>query len=109
MGFTQMAQYGENSFVGPEEQSLPKELFRQVMSEISPIDGQDFEMPSSVEKYGGFLQVKGQSDNGYTSNVKPNNTNDAVQDNSQAASTNTYQMTRTIIRHVNPTQLKLVQ
>lgn len=90
MGFTQMAQYGENSFVGSEEQSLPKELFRQVMSEISPIDGQDFEMPSSVEKYGGFLQVKGQSDNGYTSNIKPNNTNDAVRDNSRAASTNIY-------------------
>ena len=91
MGFTQMAKYGENSFVGPEEQSLPKELFRQVMSEISPIDGQDFEMPSSVEQSGGFLQVRGQTDNGYTSIVKPNNTNDAVRDNSRAASTNNYQ------------------
>ncbi|MCE4957046.1 transglycosylase domain-containing protein [Macrococcoides caseolyticum] len=63
MGFTKMAEGGANSFVGSEEQSLPKFLFKQVMSEISPADGQDFPMPNSVERNGIYLKVKGQSDN----------------------------------------------
>ncbi|MGV2875265.1 transglycosylase domain-containing protein [Macrococcus capreoli] len=62
MGFTKMAEGGANSFVGAEEQSLPKYLFKQVMGEISPIDGQDFKMPDSVEKFGNVVRVKGQND-----------------------------------------------
>ncbi|UBH07602.1 transglycosylase domain-containing protein [Macrococcus armenti] len=94
MGFTQMAQYGENSFVGPDEQSLPKELFRQVMSEISPIDGADFEMPDSVERSGGFLQVKGNPDNNITTSIKPNSNNETVRDDSRAVSNNRYKVIR---------------
>lgn len=63
MGFTKLAEGGANSFVGPEEQALPKSLFKQVMNEISPIDGQDFAMPDSVEKVGTDVKVKGQQDN----------------------------------------------
>lgn len=62
MGFTKLAEGGVNSFVGAEEQALPKSLFKQVMSEISPIDGQDFEMPDSVEKIGNDVKVKGTND-----------------------------------------------
>lgn len=62
MGFTKLAEGGVNSFVGAEEQALPKSLFKQVMSEISPIDGQDFEMPDSVEKIGNDVKVKGSND-----------------------------------------------
>ncbi|WP_414050193.1 transglycosylase domain-containing protein [Macrococcus animalis] len=62
MGFTKLAEGGANSFVGAEEQALPKSLFKQVMSEISPIDGQDFAMPDSVEKVGNDVKVKGQED-----------------------------------------------
>lgn len=62
MGFTKLAEGGVNSFVGAEEQALPKSLFKQVMSEISPIDGQDFEMPDSVEKIGNEVKVKGTND-----------------------------------------------
>lgn len=62
MGFTKLAEGGANSFVGPEEQALPKSLFKQVMSEISPIDGQDFAMPDSVEKVGTDVKVKGKQD-----------------------------------------------
>lgn len=62
MGFTKLAEGGVNSFVGAEEQALPKSLFKQVMSEISPIDGQDFEMPDSVEKIGNDVKVKGMND-----------------------------------------------
>lgn len=63
MGFTKLAEGGANSFVGPEEQALPKFLFKQVMTEISPIDGQDFVMPDSVEKVGTDVKVKGHVDN----------------------------------------------
>ncbi|WP_414054957.1 transglycosylase domain-containing protein [Macrococcus equi] len=62
MGFTKLAEGGANSFVGSEEQALPKSLFKQVMSEINPIDGKDFDMPDSVEKVGNDVKVKGQPD-----------------------------------------------
>lgn len=57
MGFTKIAQYGENSFVGHEEQALPQSLFKAVMTEVSPIDGQDFQKPDSVTEIGNELQV----------------------------------------------------
>ncbi|TDM15443.1 transglycosylase domain-containing protein [Macrococcus bovicus] len=57
MGFTKIAQYGENSFVGHVEQALPQSLFKAVMTEVSPIDGQDFQKPDSVTEIGNELQV----------------------------------------------------
>ncbi|TDM04250.1 transglycosylase domain-containing protein [Macrococcus carouselicus] len=61
MGFTKPAQYGVNSFVGHVEQALPQTLFKTVMTEISPIDGQDFVKPDSVIETGNELQVNGGS------------------------------------------------
>ncbi|GGB05755.1 penicillin-binding protein [Macrococcus hajekii] len=57
MGFTSTKPYGENSFVGHVEQALPQSLFKTVMTDISPIDGQDFEKPDSVIEVGNELQV----------------------------------------------------
>ncbi|ULG71002.1 transglycosylase domain-containing protein [Macrococcus brunensis] len=59
MGFTKIAQYGENSFVGHVEQALPQSLFKAVMTAVSPIDGQDFQKPDSVIEIGNELQVNG--------------------------------------------------
>ena len=48
MGFNEVKQGGVNSFVGHEEQEYPQFLFEDVMSTISPRDGQDFTKPDSV-------------------------------------------------------------
>lgn len=48
MGFSKVKQYGENSFVGHNEQEYPQFLLEDVMSDISPRDGQDFTRPDSV-------------------------------------------------------------
>src|SRR5699024_9390279 len=49
------------SFVGSDEHITPQWLFRDIMTKISSFNGQDFEMPSSVERVNGNeLAKKGQ-------------------------------------------------
>lgn len=48
MGFNKVKEYGQNSFVGHNEQEYPQYLLEDVMSDISPRDGQDFQRPASV-------------------------------------------------------------
>ncbi len=59
MGFTKLAENGENSFIGHNEQVLPQILYKNVMTAISPIDGTDFEKPASVTDVGSELKVTG--------------------------------------------------
>lgn len=60
-GFTQTKKDGETSFVGSDEHITPQWLFRDIMTKISSFNGQDFEMPNSVERVNGNeLAKKGQ-------------------------------------------------
>ncbi|MCS4485442.1 transglycosylase domain-containing protein [Staphylococcus americanisciuri] len=68
MGFNKVKLYGENSFVGSSEQKLPQYLFRDVMGDINPIDGLDFERPASVGGSGRSLYVAQAPDGNVTSN-----------------------------------------
>ncbi|WP_353457768.1 transglycosylase domain-containing protein [Staphylococcus coagulans] len=68
MGFDKVKQYGENSFVGSSEQKYPQLLFKDVMSEISPHDGEDFKRPDSVSGSGKSLYVSKSPDGHTTSN-----------------------------------------
>ncbi|MBI5975374.1 transglycosylase domain-containing protein [Staphylococcus canis] len=68
MGFSSVKAYGENSFVGSSEQKLPQSLFRDVMSDISPRDGADFNRPDSVAGSGNSLYVAQAPDGNTTSN-----------------------------------------
>src|SRR5699024_7635858 len=68
MGFNEVKQCGVNSFVGHEEQEYPQFLFEDVMSTISPRDGQDFTKPDSVNGDSkDSLSVAGHSDDNTTS------------------------------------------
>lgn len=68
MGFNEVKQGGVNSFVGHEEQEYPQFLFEDVMSTISPRDGQDFTKPDSVNGDSkDSLSVVGHSDDNTTS------------------------------------------
>ena len=68
MGFNEVKQGGVNSFVGHEEQEYPQFLFEDVMSTISPRDGQDFSKPDSVNGDSkDSLSVAGHSDDNTTS------------------------------------------
>ncbi|ATH60071.1 transglycosylase [Staphylococcus nepalensis] len=68
MGFNEVKQGGVNSFVGHEEQEYPQFLFEDVMSTISPRDGQDFTKPDSVNGDSkDSLSVAGHSDDNTTS------------------------------------------
>lgn len=68
MGFNEIKQGGVNSFVGHEEQEYPQFLFEDVMSTISPRDGQDFTKPDSVNGDSkDSLSVAGHSDDNTTS------------------------------------------
>ncbi|MEJ8514960.1 penicillin-binding protein, partial [Staphylococcus capitis] len=67
MGFSQIKQGGEDSFLGHSEQEYPQYLFEEVMSDISSRDGKDFKKPSSVEGSDpDSLSVKGHSDSNTT-------------------------------------------
>ncbi|HCT0451242.1 TPA: penicillin-binding protein [Staphylococcus pseudintermedius] len=68
MGFSEVKQYGQNSFVGSSEQKYPQLLFRDVMSDISPRDGSDFTRPDSVAGSGKSLYVAKSPDGNTTSN-----------------------------------------
>lgn len=48
MGFHEDRPGGESSFVGGNEQILPQWFFRDVMSNVSSYNGEDFTMPESV-------------------------------------------------------------
>ncbi|WP_206167030.1 transglycosylase domain-containing protein [Mammaliicoccus sciuri] len=75
MGFNKVKEYGENSFLGHDEQIKPQILFNEVMSEISNYDGADFERPDSVTGSGKSLSVAGNEDNNTTSSSAPSNSN----------------------------------
>ncbi|UXR79237.1 MULTISPECIES: transglycosylase domain-containing protein [unclassified Staphylococcus] len=68
MGFGKVKEYGENSFVGSSEQKLPQYLFRDVMGDINPQDGKDFNRPASVGGSGRSLYVAQAPDGNTTSN-----------------------------------------
>lgn len=71
MGFNKVKEYGENSFLGHDEQVKPQILFNDVMSKISNYDGADFERPDSVTGEGKNLSVKGNEDSQTTSSSAP--------------------------------------
>ncbi|MBG3873210.1 transglycosylase domain-containing protein [Staphylococcus xylosus] len=69
MGFNEVKQGGTNSFVGHEEQEYPQYLLEDVMDNISPRDGKDFNKPDSVSGDSkDSLSVKGSPDDNTTSN-----------------------------------------
>ncbi|ARJ51864.1 transglycosylase domain-containing protein [Staphylococcus lutrae] len=79
MGFSKVKQYGENSFVGSSEQKYPQLLFRDVMNDISPRDGEDFKRPDSVAGSGKSLYVAnspdGDTTNRFTASSNGSNSN----------------------------------
>lgn len=83
MGFNKVKDYGENSFLGHDEQIKPQMLFKDVMSQISSYDGADFEKPDSVTGSGKSLSVAGNEDNQTTSSSAPStdNNNDSNNNN----------------------------
>lgn len=81
MGFTKVKEYGENSFLGHDEQIKPQTLFKNVMSQISSYDGADFERPASVSGSGKSLSVSGNKDNQTTSSSAPDSGNEQGNDN----------------------------
>ncbi len=93
MGFNKVKEYGENSFLGHDEQIKPQILFNEVMSEISSYDGSDFEKPDSVTGSGKSLSVAGNEDNQTTSNSAPSTGNTDNQQNSYNFSGNNNNVT----------------
>ncbi|WP_206166270.1 transglycosylase domain-containing protein [Mammaliicoccus sciuri] len=95
MGFNKVKEYGENSFLGHDEQTKPQILFNEVMSEISNYDGADFEKPDSVTGSGKSLSVAGNEDNDTTSSSAPNtgNGNSSSQQNNYNFSNNNNNVT----------------
>ncbi|MBN4911606.1 penicillin-binding protein [Staphylococcus sp. EG-SA-13] len=88
MGFNKVKEYGENSFLGHDEQIKPQILFNEVMSEISNYDGADFERPDSVTGSGKSLSVAGNEDNNTTSSSAPSSGNSRNQQNNYNFSNN---------------------
>lgn len=93
MGFNKVKEYGENSFLGHDEQTKPQILFNEVMSEISNYDGADFEKPDSVTGSGKSLSVAGNEDNDTTSSSVPNTGNSSSQQNNYNFSNNNNNVT----------------
>lgn len=93
MGFNKVKEYGENSFLGHDEQTKPQILFNEVMSEISNYDGADFEKPESVTGSGKSLSVAGNEDNDTTSSSAPNTGNSSSQQNNYNFSNNNNNVT----------------
>lgn len=93
MGFNKVKEYGENSFLGHDEQIKPQILFNEVMSEISNYDGADFERPDSVTGSGKSLSVAGNEDNKTTSSSAPNTGNSRNQQNNYNFSNNNNNVT----------------
>lgn len=93
MGFNKVKEYGENSFLGHDEQTKPQILFNEVMSEISNYDGADFEKPDSVTGSGKSLSVAGNEDNDTTSSSAPNTGNSSSQQNNYNFSNNNNNVT----------------
>ena len=93
MGFNKVKEYGENSFLGHDEQIKPQILFNEVMSEISNYDGADFERPDSVTGSGKSLSVAGNEDNNTTSSSAPSSGNSSNQQNNYNFSNNNNNVT----------------
>ncbi|MBL0846104.1 penicillin-binding protein [Mammaliicoccus fleurettii] len=95
MGFNKVKDYGENSFLGHDEQIKPQMLFKDVMSQISSYDGADFEKPDSVTGSGKSLSVAGNEDNQTTSSSAPStdNSNDSNNQNNYNFSNNNNNVT----------------
>lgn len=93
MGFTKVKEYGENSFLGHDEQIKPQILFNDVMSQISNYDGSDFEKPDSVEGSGKSLSVAGNQDNQTTSSSAPSTGNKEQQGSNYNFSNNNNNVT----------------
>ncbi|WP_436890120.1 transglycosylase domain-containing protein [Mammaliicoccus sciuri] len=93
MGFNKVKKYGENSFLGHDEQIKPQILFNEVMSEISNYDGADFEKPDSVTGSGKSLSVAGNEDNNTTSSSAPSSGNSRNQQNNYNFSNNNNNVT----------------
>lgn len=93
MGFNKVKEYGENSFLGHDEQIKPQILFNEVMSEISNYDGADFEKPDSVTGSGKSLSVAGNEDNNTTSSSAPSSGNSRNQQNNYNFSNNNNNVT----------------
>ncbi|WP_239775851.1 transglycosylase domain-containing protein [Mammaliicoccus sp. K-M42] len=95
MGFNKVKDYGENSFLGHDEQIKPQMLFKDVMSQISSYDGADFEKPDSVTGSGKSLSVAGNEDNQTTSSSAPStdNSNDSNNNNNYNFSNNNNNVT----------------
>lgn len=93
MGFNKVKEYGENSFLGHDEQIKPQILFNEVMSEISNYDGADFERPDSVTGNGKSLSVAGNEDNNTTSSSAPSSGNSRNQQNNYNFSNNNNNVT----------------
>ncbi|MEB7409433.1 transglycosylase domain-containing protein [Mammaliicoccus sciuri] len=93
MGFNKVKKYGENSFLGHDEQIKPQILFNEVMSEISNYDGADFEKPDSVTGSGKSLSVVGNEDNNTTSSSAPSSGNSRNQQNNYNFSNNNNNVT----------------
>ncbi|MDT0711980.1 transglycosylase domain-containing protein [Mammaliicoccus sciuri] len=93
MGFNKVKKYGENSFLGHDEQIKPQILFNEVMSEISNYDGADFEKPDSVTGIGKSLSVAGNEDNNTTSSSAPSSGNSRNQQNNYNFSNNNNNVT----------------
>lgn len=88
MGFTKVKEYGENSFLGHDEQVKPQTLFKDVMSQISSYDGTDFEKPDSVSGSGKSLSVAGNEDNQTTTSSSPDTGNEQENNDSYNFSNN---------------------
>lgn len=93
MGFNQIKQGGEDSFLGHSEQEYAQYLYKDVMSDITSSNDGDFEKPDSVSGSGAStLSVKGHPDNNTTSGSKydhwsSSNSSTSSSDSSDTSST----------------------
>ena len=90
MGFSQIKQGGENSFLGHSEQEYAQYLYKDVMSDITSSNDGDFKKPDSVTgSSASTLSVKDHPDNNTTSGSKYDNKSTSSSDSSSSNSTST--------------------
>lgn len=86
MGFSQIKQGGEDSFLGHSEQEYPQYLYKDVMSDITSSNDGDFKKPDSVVGSGAStLSVKDHPDNNTTSGSKYDNMSTNNSDSSSSS------------------------
>jgi len=86
MGFSQIKQGGEDSFLGHSEQEYAQYLYKDVMSDITSSNDGDFKKPDSVVGSGAStLSVKDHPDNNTTSGSKYDNMSTNNSDSSSSS------------------------